>query len=124
MLLVASSSVATCAKACTTAAAFFCVFLVPAPSRFLDDLDKAASWNVANAGVDGLLALPLFVVTMGTDANSAASCLSISSVRLSRLPAAFDADNSGFSASFLAFSVFIVALLSLALVSLAAPLTG
>jgi len=26
--------------------------------------DRAASWNVANAGVDGLLALPLLVVTV------------------------------------------------------------
>ena len=29
-----------------------------------DDLDRAASWNVARAGVDGLLARPLFVVTV------------------------------------------------------------
>lgn len=34
---------------------------------FLDGLARAAaaSWKVARAGVDGLLALPLFVVTVG-----------------------------------------------------------
>lgn len=35
-----------------------------APSAFLEDRGRAAaSWKVANAGVDGLLARPLFVVT-------------------------------------------------------------
>lgn len=35
------------------------------PSAFRAERDRAASWKVARAGVDGLLALPLFVVTVG-----------------------------------------------------------
>lgn len=44
---------------------FFWLFLwMPAPSVFLDDRGRAASWKVASAGVDGLLARPLLVVTV------------------------------------------------------------
>ena len=52
---------------CATDPVFLWPFLVAVPSVALDGRDRlaAASWKVARAGVEGLLALPLLVVTVG-----------------------------------------------------------
>jgi hypothetical protein len=50
---------------CATELLFRWPFLLPPVlSVFLEDRGRAASWNVAKAGVEGLLARPLFVVTV------------------------------------------------------------
>lgn len=59
--------------------------MLPPLSRDLDCRCAAASWNVANAGVEGLLARPLLVVTVaGWGRGCASSLISASSVLLSR----------------------------------------
>lgn len=62
------SSSASWATACVPAAPFFCCAFLPLPIgsalRVVRGLAAAASWKLGRAGVDGLLALPLLVVTV------------------------------------------------------------
>lgn len=74
---------------CAAAFPFFCVFrLLPFPSVFRDERARAGSGKFDKAGVDGLLALPLLVVTIAfCDAGGRDSLLrSGSSMLVSFLP--------------------------------------
>jgi hypothetical protein len=65
--LASSLAVSLSDRACAAAPAPFLWLRFVGASEARDDLDRtAASWNVARAGVDGLLALPLFVVMVVT----------------------------------------------------------
>lgn len=97
--------------------ALFLWWLRFSPAR--DDLDRAAdaSWNVASAGVDGLLARPLLVVTVagvcaaGVDAGAAGVEVAMG-VGAARADSAFFSGSSGFGVSFFLFATGGPALLS------------